>query len=81
MQMVLDTISDAWGKGSGSGLTVKGSNGQAMFMLPINLIVLLLLALLFGFVPGVILLVIVGLVAQFVYKASFSFGKFNQDAS
>lgn len=81
MQMVIDTISNVWGKGSGSGLTVKGSDGQAMFMLPINLIVLLLLALLFGFVPGVILLVIVGLVAQFVYKASFSFGKFNQDAS
>lgn len=81
MQMVVDTIGNVWSKGSGSGLTVKGSDGQAMFMLPINLIVLLLLALLIGFVPAVIILVIAGLVAQFVYKASFSFGKFDQDAS
>jgi len=81
MQGAVDTIGNLWNKGSGTGLAVKHSDGQTMFTLPVNIIVLLFLALLFDFVPAVIVLVIVGLVAQFVYKASFSFGKLDNDIS
>lgn len=81
LQSVVDTVGTIWNKGSGTGLAVKHSDGQTMFTLPINIIVLLFLALLFDFVPAVIVLVIAGLVAQFVYKASFSFGKLDSDVS
>jgi hypothetical protein len=81
MQRAVDTVGNIWNKGSSMGLAVKDSDSQTMFTLPVNIILLLFLALLINFVPAVIVLVIVGLVAQFVYKASFSFGKLDNDVS
>jgi hypothetical protein len=81
LKTVVDTIGNVWSKGSNSGLTVTDSASQPMFTLPVNMIVLLLLALLIDFVPAVVILIVVALVAQFVYKASFSFGNLDKDAS
>jgi len=80
LQMVIDTVGSVWKQGSGSGLIIKDSDGHKTFTLHLNMLALLLLSLLIGFLPAVILLVAAGLISQFVYNAAFSFGKFDQDA-
>lgn len=79
LSTVLDIVSNIWRKGSGSGLAIQNSEGQTKFTLPINIGVLFLAALLIGFLPGVIVLIVAALIAQFAYKASFSFGRLDRD--
>ena len=75
---ISEALGKAWNAGGGRSLIVKDSEGKPQLNLPLNFLILLLIAFIIPF--GFYILLIVGIVAKFVNNASFSFSKIDDDS-
>jgi hypothetical protein len=74
---ISEALGKAWNAGNGRSLSVRDSNGHMQLNLPLNFLILLLVAFIVPF--GFYILLIAGIVAKFVNNVSFSFSKTKED--
>ncbi|MEM6429177.1 MAG: hypothetical protein AAF708_08055 [Deinococcota bacterium] len=76
---ISEALGKAWNTGGGRSLSIKDSAGKPQLTLPLNFLILLLIAFIVPF--GFYIVLIAGVVAKFVNNASFSFSKTDDDSA